>query len=287
MQVTQQDVEVVIQVALEAAALVTRMRHAGLRAVRGKDSEINLVTEADLASERHIQEALAVRYPAVGLWGEESNTMPAGEYFWVVDPIDGTSNFAHNLAYYAVNIALQHEEETLLAVTVNPVLGHIYYARPGAGAYVRTPDGQTSRLQVSTVARLRNAFLATGFPYHRDRAADNNLAELAELLPRCNDVRVLGSAALDIAYVAHGVLAAFWEGWLNPWDAAPGALLVREAGGRVTDYWGREWRLTSSSLIASNGQPGLHDDLLDGITQARRGLAESLLPEPRQADVRA
>jgi len=281
MQVTQQDVEAVIQVALEAAALVTRMRADGLGAVRSKDSEINLVTEADVASERYIQEALAQRYPNVGLWGEESNTMPSGDYFWVVDPIDGTSNFAHNLAYYAVNIALQHGEETLLGVTVNPVLGRVYYARPGAGAYVRTTDGQTSRLQVSAVERLRNAFLATGFPYHRDHAADNNLAELGELLPRCNDVRVLGAAALDIAHVAQGVLAAFWEGWLNPWDAAPGVLLVREAGGQATDYWGQEWRLRSSSLIASNGQPGIHDSLLEGITRARRGLAESLLPAPR------
>jgi myo-inositol-1(or 4)-monophosphatase len=277
MQVTQQDVDAVIEVAQGAAALAARIRGAGLLAVRGKDSEINLVTEADMASERYIQEALALRYPAVGLWGEESNTMPASDYFWVVDPIDGTSNFAHNLAYYAVNIALQHGDETLLAVTVNPVLGRVYYARPGAGAYLRMSDGQTSRLQVSSVARLRNAFLATGFPYHRDRAADNNLAELGVVLPRCNDVRVLGSAALDIANVADGVLAAFWEGWLNPWDAAPGVLLVREAGGRATDYWGRAWRLRSSSLVASNGQPGIHDALLEGIALARQGVAESLL----------
>jgi myo-inositol-1(or 4)-monophosphatase len=271
------DVEVVVDVARQAGELVRRMQDAGLRNVKSKTSAGDLVTEADVASERLIRDALAQHYPSVGLWGEESNTMPGTAYFWLVDPIDGTTNYAFGLDYNAVNIALQHREQTLLGVTHQIHTGRVYYSLAGAGAIRREAGGAEMRLRVNDVADLRRALVATGFPYHSGTSADNNTAEFARITTLSGSVRCLGAAALDLAHVASGALSAFWEGWLNAWDAAPGVLFVREAGGLVTDYDGAEWTIHSGPLVSSNGQPGVHDVLLAAIQDVRTGLPESLL----------
>ncbi|MBW7881231.1 MAG: inositol monophosphatase [Caldilineaceae bacterium] len=280
MHIGQQDVEMVIGVARSAGDLVRRMRRRGLTAVRGKANEIDLVTEADLASESLIRQTLARLYPSVVLWGEESNEPPDAPYFWLVDPIDGTVNYARGLGYTAVNIALQESDRTLLAVTYSIGEDLVYYARPGEGAMVREGNGQERRLKVNNINRLRNALLSTGFPYHRAESADNNAAEFAYFMPRSTGVRAMGSAALDLAHVAAGVTAAYWEAWVNPWDLAPGALLVREAGGQVTTYDGREWNVGDNHVVASNGQPALHAAVLEGIRVARAQLTETRLALP-------
>jgi myo-inositol-1(or 4)-monophosphatase len=277
MHLDQQDVEAVIEVARQGGELVRHMQDAGLRNIKSKSSAGDLVTEADVACERLIRQSLGQIYPQVGLWGEESNTMPDTEYFWLVDPIDGTSNYAFGLDYNAVNIALQHRETTLLGVTYQIHTGRVYYGRAGEGAYRREAHGAETRLQVNDVAELGRALITTGFPYHSGASADNNAAEFARILQLAGGVRCLGSAALDLAHVASGALCAFWEGWLNPWDAAPGVLFVREAGGRVTDYAGAEWSIHSVPLVSSNGQPGVHDVLLGAIVEARSNLPESRL----------
>jgi len=274
------DLETVIDVAQRAGQLVLQLRRDGLRNVRGKSNETDLVTEADLASEALMREALDNLYPFVGFWGEESNKPPKEEFFWVVDPIDGTTNYANGLPFYAVNIGLQQGETALLGVTVQLPSGHVYWAKQGEGAYLRDPVGGQQRLRVNQVDQVAQALLTTGFPYHRAESSDNNSAEFNYFLTRALGVRCMGSAALDLAHVASGALAAFWEGWLNPWDVAPGALLVREAGGQVTDYNGNAWTLTSRSAVASNGQPKLHAELLRCIQQARADLVESRLPSP-------
>jgi myo-inositol-1(or 4)-monophosphatase len=271
------DVEAVIAVARQAGELVRSMQAAGLQNVSSKSSAGDLVTEADVASERLIRDLLGRLYPSVGLWGEESNTMPDTEYFWLVDPIDGTTNYAFGLDYNAVNIALQHREQTLLGVTHQIHTGRVYYSLAGTGAVRREAHGGETRLHVNDVAELRRALVATGFPYHSGDSADNNTAEFARVTALSGSVRCLGAAALDLAHVASGALSAFWEGWLNAWDAAPGALIVREAGGRVTDYSGEEWTIRSGSLVSSNGQPGVHDSLLSAIHDARANLPESRL----------
>ena len=272
MHLDQKDVEAVIDVARQAGELVRGMQEAGLRNIKSKSSAGDLVTEADVASERLIRAALAERYPHVGLWGEESNTMPDTEYFWLVDPIDGTSNYAFGLDYNAVNIALQHGTTTLLGVTWQIHTGRVYYGRAGEGAFRREASGAETRLQVNDVDELRRALITTGFPYHSGTSADNNGAEFVRVLALAGGLRCLGSAALDLAHVASGALCAFWEGWLNPWDVAPGALFVREAGGRVTDYAGDEWSINSKPLVSSNGRPGIHDALLEAIAEARKGI---------------
>jgi myo-inositol-1(or 4)-monophosphatase len=274
------DVEVVVDVARQAGELVRIMQEAGLRNIKSKTSAGDLVTEADVASERLIRDALAQRYPSVGLWGEESNTMPDTEYFWLVDPIDGTTNYAFGLDYNAVNIALQHREQTLLGVTYQIHTSRVYYSLAGAGAIRREAGGAETQLRVNDVAELRRALVATGFPYHSGTSVDNNTAEFARITTLSGSVRCLGAAALDLAHVASGALSAFWEGWLNAWDAAPGVLFVREAGGRVTDYDGVEWTIHSGPLVSSNGRPGVHDALLAAIQDVRAGLPESLLRKP-------
>lgn len=281
MQIDQHDVEAVIDIAHQAGDLVRQMQDAGLRNVRSKTSAGDLVTEADVASERLIRNALAQLYPSVALWGEESNEPPQTEYYWLVDPIDGTTNYAFGLDYNAVNIALQRNDATLLGVTCQIHTGRIYYARAGAGAIRREANGAEAPLHVNAIDELGHALVATGFPYHTGATPDNNTAEFAQVTQRAAGVRCLGAAALDLAHVASGALSAFWEGWLHPWDAAAGVLFVREAGGRVTTYTGDEWTVrTRAGLVASNGRLGVHDALLETIQQARLALAESWLDRP-------
>jgi myo-inositol-1(or 4)-monophosphatase len=154
----------------------------------------------------------------------------------------------------------------------------LYVAVAGGGAFVVQPDGEETRLHVNTIDRLGQALISTGFPYHRTEHEDNNLREFGYFLAHAQGVRCMGSAAVDLVNVAKGALAAYWEGWLKPWDAAPGVLMVREAGGVVTDYAGRPWRLHSKTLVASNGQPGFHAAVLEGLHAARQALESRLLP---------
>jgi myo-inositol-1(or 4)-monophosphatase len=271
--IDQPDVERVISIAREAGELVLSMQRAGLQNVSSKSNANDLVTEADLASEQLIRTALAVDFPGVGFWGEESNQLPDEETFWLVDPIDGTVNYAHGVPYFAVNIALNKGGETLLAVTLALPSGTIYWGQAGEGAYVRNGNGD-ARLQVNTLQRLQDSLLSTGFPYTRAETADNNAMEFAYFMPRCRGVRRMGTAAVDLALVASGVFAAHWEGDLNPWDIAPGALLIREAGGCVTDYEGNDWTHANRQFIASNGNPLLHASMVEGIFRARALLHE-------------
>lgn len=266
-----------LAVAQQAGDLVLAMQSDGLTNITSKSNNADLVTEADVASEKLIHNELQRRYPNFSLWGEESNQVPNSEYFWIVDPIDGTTNFANGLPYFAVNIALNQGPTTLLAVTLELPARRLYFAQIGQGAYVRTARGDI-RLQVNNVDTLIDAFLTTGFPYHRTDHDDNNLAEFGYFLPRSQGIRCMGTAAMDLVAVARGATAAYWEGWLNAWDAAPGVLMVREAGGQVTDYQGRPWQITSRSLIASNGQPTLHAALVTGIQTARKSLTSVILP---------
>ncbi|MCL4859680.1 MAG: inositol monophosphatase [Caldilineaceae bacterium] len=266
------DIEAVITATRRAGQLVSEMRRNGLRNIQSKSSAIDLVTEADLASEAFLREELNKLFPAAGFWGEESNQQPDAEFFWLVDPIDGTVNYANGVAFYSVTVALYHADECLLGVTVEPPAGRIYWAAAGEGAFLREPGGDQRRLRANQVTGLERAFLTTGFPYHRAEKADNNLAEFAAFIRHSQGVRCMGSAALDLAHVASGAMAGYWEAWLNPWDAAAGVLLVREAGGLVTDYWGAPWQLSSATLVANNGNADLHQAMLAVIAQARAQL---------------
>jgi myo-inositol-1(or 4)-monophosphatase len=228
--------------------------------VGSKSSEIDLVTEADVASEKLIVKAIRERYPEHSILSEEGlGEKQVGEFLWLIDPLDGTTNYAHGYPIFCVSIALQREGETVLGVTYDPVQDELFYAEKGQGAYC---NGQ--RLSVSGAVNLRRSLLATGFPYARASIEDNNVAEFGRIMPRVQGVRRGGAATLDMAYVAAGRLDGYWEFHLSPWDWAAGHLLVQEAGGRTSDVSGQPWRLRSNNMVATNGL--LHEELLAVLT---------------------
>ena len=225
-----------------------------------KSTDIDLVTQADLESERLILNAIRTAFPEHAILAEESGESDGrevgrAEYRWLVDPLDGTTNFAHGLPLFAVALALQQGDRLILAVTYDPLRDELFVAQAGQGA---TLNGQPIR--VSNTSVLRRALMATGFAYVRATTDLNNLAEFNRMMPRVQGIRRMGSAALDLAYLACGRIDGYWEYHLSPWDWAGGALLIREAGGRVTNIQGQPWRVGDTSLAASNGL--IHDQLL-------------------------
>jgi myo-inositol-1(or 4)-monophosphatase len=267
-------IEDIVAIALKAGRLVVAMQEQGLHQIRSKSSDIDLVTEADLASENLIREELFERFPDIGFWGEESNSRPPEEYFWLVDPIDGTTNYANGVPLFAVNIALNHGEKTILGVTLELPSQRVFWAVQGQGAYLRFPDGRQIRLAVNKTDRLDQALLSTGFPYHRGQHPDNNGREFTHFMARSRGVRCFGTVAVELAYVAAGFTAAHWEAGPQPWDVASGILLLQEAGGKITSYRGESRPLGARTIIASNGQPNLHRTLVEDIQRIRADLPE-------------
>lgn len=273
-----------VEIARQAGDLVLHMQEEGYGHVGSKSNEFDIVTAADLASEELIRNALEERHPGIPFWGEESNQMPDSEQFWIVDPIDGTVNYANHIPCFAVNIALFAQHDVVLAVTLELPGRRIYWAEKGRGAYQLLPGGAQRRLQVNQIDSLRKAVISTGFPYTRAETRDNNQLEFDYFLPRVSGIRRMGSCAIDLALVAAGAFAAHWELNLNPWDIGPGALLIREAGGRVSDYAGADWSMQERNFVASNGRPALHDALLAGIREARKALEPGRIAGNQRTD---
>jgi myo-inositol-1(or 4)-monophosphatase len=254
--------------------------------VRGVETEYkgdaDLVTVADRAAEKLIRTRLAEVFPDHGVYGEEGTREGLERKFrWYVDPLDGTTNFAHGFPHFCVSLGLEHrpagtrpeDDGTLAAAVVyDPMRDELFTAEPERGAEL---NGKA--IHVSRTAEMAESLLATGFP-SRKRHASPNIHFYQEFTLRSHGVRRAGSAALDLAYVACGRMEAFWEFNLNPWDTAAGILLVEEAGGRVTDFEGRHYRLASDEILASNGQ--IHEELvgLFGDMFAGRNLAP--IPTP-------
>lgn len=247
--------EFAINTARQAGQILRRHYNTGLQA-NVKSSEIDLVTQADLESEQFILDAIRRTYPHHAILAEESGSSgePARGYQWLVDPLDGTTNFAHAFPVFAVVLALLDRGRPVLAVTYDPLRDELFVAERGQGT---TLNGHPVR--VSKTARLRQALIATGFSYLRDRIDENNLLEFSWVMPHVQGIRRPGAAALDLAYVACGRLDGYWEYHLNPWDWLGGALLVEEAGGRANDLDGGPVGLATKHLIASNGL--IHQEL--------------------------
>jgi myo-inositol-1(or 4)-monophosphatase len=244
-------------VATEVASDVGRLLRArwGGTAQVSYKSPVNLVTDAD-----HDAEALALRmlrgaFPDDAIVAEESQPYPAsGAYCWYVDPLDGTTNFAHHYPHFAVSIALTHHDELVGGVVNDPLRQELFVARRGAGATLNgTP------IRVSSTPVLDQGLLATGFPYDRRERAPFYLRFYERFLTRSQGIRRGGSAALDLCYVACGHLDGFWEWHLQPWDTAAGILIVEEAGGMISDFRGHPFRLGGHAILASNGH--LHPEM--------------------------
>lgn len=247
------------------------------RVVSRKSSEIDLVTEADLASEQLIVDAIRRRFPGHKVFAEEGRGDITGQemqlqlreidHLWLVDPLDGTVNYAHGYPIWGVSLALAERGDVVLAVTYAPQRDEAFWAERGRGAWL---DGK--RLSVSAVATMQDALVATGFPYRRATLAENNLAEFGAVMPRVQGVRRAGAAILDLADLASGRLEAYWEAHLKPWDWAAGWLLVAEAGGNVTGMGGEPWSLGMEHLAASNGL--VHEELLSLLNSAGQSRPE-------------
>ncbi len=243
-----------VGIAREAGDLLMRHRSHMDELVVDRKGRIDLVTTADRESETLVRERLADAFPDHDVHGEEFGDSSRGaDYRWIVDPLDGTTNFVHGHPMFVVAIGLLHHGDPVVGVVHAPALRETFTAARGEGACL---DGRPMR--VSTTTKLEEAMVATGFPYRRAERADNNLGNFGRIALDVRGIRRGGSAALDLAYVACGRFDAFWELHLEPWDVAAGACLVREAGGRVTDALGGNDWLTGGHIVASNAGP-LHE----------------------------
>ena len=221
--------------------------------------EFDLVTEADRASEKLVVERLCSYFPSHGIVAEEGSGRPgSSEYRWYVDPLDGTTNFAHTFPMFNVTLALERAAEVIAGVIYDPLRQEMFTAEQGGGAYLNN-----RRIRVTRAERLTDALGSTGFP-SRKRSHNVNIHFYYQLAMASHGVRRTGSAALDLAYVAAGRLDFFWEFGLKPWDQAAGTLLVREAGGKVSDMGGDTHDIRSSEhVLADNGL--LHQELVDAF----------------------
>ena len=222
----------------------------------------NLVTETDHASEELIVGDLLKLFPGHSIRAEEGRGGGEGEIEWVVDPLDGTNNFAHGFPVFSVSLAAMLAGEVLLGVTYDPLRDELFAGVRGGGA---TLNGRL--LAVSGRQRLAESLVATGFPYDKSTNPDNNLSQFVAVTPEVRGIRRAGSAALDLAYVAAGRLDAYWESGTSAWDVAAGILFVLEAGGRVTDYRGGRPTVDGGQFVASNGH--IHDELMARLRSAK------------------
>lgn len=238
-----------------------------------KYSPHDLVTEVDKGSESLIRRLVHTHFPHHAFLGEEGvepgpaasakalEQMSGAEYLWIVDPVDGTTNFVHGFPFFSVSVALAYRGEVIVGVVYDPCRDELFVAEKGKGAYLKGKP-----MHVSGETRLLDSLVASGFPADRDYALPINMDGVRALAPKVRNVRIAGSAALHMAYVAAGRLSGFWEIGLNAWDMAAGTLLIQEAGGRVTDTAGQPYQLAVRNVIASNG--GIHDELQRELAQA-------------------
>lgn len=245
------------RIAQEAGELI---RHAfgGLAAV-SKKGVVDLVTDTDIASERLLREAILAAYPDDAIVAEEGGVSSGSSgYSWLVDPLDGTTNFAHGYPAFSVAIAIVHQGQAVAGVIYQPVPDTCYWAERGAGAFC-----DARPISVSKAAEIGDGLLATGFPYNRREIVDTLLEKVRRALLVAQGLRRSGSATVDLCHLACGAIDGYWEQDLNPWDWAAGALLVEEAGGGVTDFSGAPYTPASRSVVASNRL--LHEALITNI----------------------
>lgn len=262
------------ELALAAGAVLLQQRAAAVGTVASKGRRRELVTAADRAAEAVVVGGLQARFPDHGVLAEEGVLTTAGvdsrggEWTWIVDPLDGTTNFVHGLPFFAVAIGLAHRGRPVVGVVHAPALGETFSAVRGGRAVRRFADGAQQPLRVSATQDLADALLATGFSYNRNEPGrDDNAGRVAKVLPHCRDLRRLGSAELDLCYTAAGVYDGYWELYLAPYDVAAGAVVVEAAGGRVTDLAGGSDWVFGGQILATNG--ALHDTLLARLGPVR------------------
>ncbi len=248
----------IIEIAKEAGEIIREGFQTNFE-IEYKGSVTNLVTEIDKKSERHIIDFVRKEFPSHSIIAEESGKdFRSSEYAWFIDPLDGTTNFAHGLPIFSVSIGVRKNDETIFGVVYDVMQDKMYAAEFGGGSYMNE-----KKLSVNSTDKIEEVLLVTGFPYDIARNPDNTIERFVAFLKKARAVRRLGSAAIDFCYVASGVFAGFWETKLSPWDYVAGDLIVREAGGIVTDFDGKNLTPNSVRILASNGI--LHKQMLEII----------------------
>jgi myo-inositol-1(or 4)-monophosphatase len=253
---------IAVKAARRAGAIINRAaRDVDILPVTRKRYN-DFVTEVDKAAERAVIEILHKTYPEHAILAEESGALPGSagksEFTWIIDPLDGTTNFIHGFPQYAVSIGLRHKGILTQGVVYDPAKNELFTASRGRGAYLND-----RRIRVSRRTQMGDALIGTGFPFRDFQSLDEYLAMFREITARTAGIRRAGAAALDIAYVAAGRLDGFWEMGLSPWDMAAGALLVTEAGGLVGDFRGEPDYLASGRIVCGN--PKIFAQLLQVI----------------------
>lgn len=258
--------QLAIDAALEAGRFL-KMNIGKIKQIEHKQGEErNLVTEIDKKAEHLIIEKIQKRYPHHDFLGEESGSHKAdSDYKWIIDPLDGTTNFTHGLPIFCTSIALEYKGEILLGAIYDPNSDELFTAEKGKGAYLNN-----RKIHVSQATRLMESLIVTGFPYDIKVNPYNAVQHFSNILMECQAVRRLGSAALDLSYVACGRFDGFWEVTLNPWDMAAGVLFVQEAGGKFTNFKGFPSDIYTSNVLATNGF--IHNQLVEVL---RRGIKET------------
>lgn len=253
-----------LHVAIHAARQAgSVLQHCALTGFRIEHKNvINLVTDADRQAERAIVEIIHTIFPTHRILAEEqgATAQHPSRYQWIIDPLDGTTNFAHGFPAYCVSIGVECDGQGVVGVVFDPTRNELFVARAGHGAYMNGAP-----LSVSATDHLDRALLVTGFAYDIRETADNNLDHFARFALKAQGLRRTGTAALDLCYVAAGRFDGFWEVKLNPWDMAAGAVILREAGGTVTDFQGRTLSIYGQELVASNGL--IHPAMLDVLRE--------------------
>jgi len=256
-------IHVAVEAAREAGKFLT-MNLGKVKDIRQKaGQEKNLVTEIDKRSEEIVIEIIRNRYPQHDILAEESGSTKgrASDYRWIIDPLDGTTNFTHGFPVFCVSIGLEHKGELVCGAIYDPNFDEMFTAEKGKGAFL---NGK--RLKVSEVSSLKGSLVITGFPYNVAENPNHAIEHFVNFVIEAQGVRRMGSAAIDLAYVAAGRFEAFWEVSLNPWDMAAGALLVTEAGGQLTDFSGNPFSIYRKEVLASNGL--VHDQMMTVLKKA-------------------
>ena len=245
-----------IETAKHAGSIL--MQHFGkISSVDRKSTDVDLLTIADTESEAYILNRIKTTYPQHHIIAEESNlTKGNSDYMWVIDPLDGTTNFVHNLPIFAVSIGLQYQEETILGVVYNPAAHKCFWAEKNGGAFLNDKP-----ILITSTYTLCDSLLVTGFPYIHDDRYEKCFDLFKEMYGKTQGIRRLGAAALDYCFVAMGRFDGFWEFGLQPWDVCAGALIHTEAGGRVSDWDGSPMPFSGTRILATNGH--IHDEMMD------------------------
>jgi myo-inositol-1(or 4)-monophosphatase len=246
--------ETAIRAAREAGSLM-RERLGKIRDIDYKGA-FNIVTDVDKGAERIILDILNSEFPDYSVLAEEGGATGTGaERRWLIDPLDGTTNYAHSYPFFCVSIGLEDAGKMVSGVVYNPIADELFWAETGKGAWLNQ-----HQLKVSKVSALSESLLATGFPYDTAKAFDNNMARFMTLTNLSHGVRRDGAAALDFCFVAAGRLDGFWEAKLSPWDMAAGSIIVKEAGGEISDFGGAPFDVTTAHVLATNGL--IHEQVL-------------------------